>query len=157
MTRISKTYFDLQSLFLDELDLCELTKTKSTNESKFFITIGKDIFLTKNLDRKFSYPEDFGLSRWREEKEEPKVIIQLTPIEKFCKQLMWHLSEMEKTTGSCAIKDWVELKEEISKEAKITPPKDEDVLVELEKHKFEAEFSFEKLFFVTEAVKRFKK
>lgn len=157
MTRIAKTYFDLQSLFLDELELGELAKTKSTNESKFFITIGKDIFLTKQLSRKFSYPEDFGLSRWREEKEEPKIIIQLTPIEKFSKQLMWHLSEMEKTTGSCAIRDWNELKEAVSKEAKVTPPKDEDVLAELERHKFEAEFSFEKLFFVTEAVKRFKK
>lgn len=157
MTRISKTYFDLQSLFLDELELGEIAKTKSTNESKFFITIGKDIFLTKNLERKFSYPEDFGLSRWREEKEEPKVIVQLSPVEKFCKQLIWDLREQEKITGTYAVSDWGELKDKVSKEVKITPPKDEDVLIELERHKFEAEFSFERLFFITEAVKRFKK
>ncbi|HPM85976.1 MAG TPA: helicase-related protein, partial [archaeon] len=154
MMRISKSFFDIQSLFLDELDLSEIVKNKSTNESKFFITIGKDIFLTKQLSRKFSYPEDFGLSRWREEKEEPKVIIQLTPIEKFSKQLMWHLSELEKQTGSYAIKDWEELKKKVCEEAKIAPPQDNYILAELEKHKFEAEFSFEKLFFVTEAIKR---
>ncbi|MDD4468133.1 MAG: DEAD/DEAH box helicase family protein, partial [Candidatus ainarchaeum sp.] len=44
MMRISKSFFDIQSLFLDELDLSEIVKNKSTNESKFFITIGKDIF-----------------------------------------------------------------------------------------------------------------
>lgn len=154
MMRISKSFFDIQSLFLDELDLSEIVKNKSTNESKFFITIGKDIFLTKQLSRKFSYPEDFGLSRWREEKEEPKIVIQLTPVEKFAKQLMWHLSELEKQTGSYAIKDWEELKKKVCEEAKIAPPQDNYILAELEKHKFEAEFSFEKLFFVTEAIKR---
>lgn len=154
MMRISKSFFDIQSLFLDELDLSEIVKNKSTNESKFFITIGKDIFLTKQLSRKFSYPEDFGLSRWREEKEEPKIVIQLTPVEKFAKQLMWHLSELEKQTGSYAIKDWEELKKKVCEEAKIAPPQDNYILAELEKHKFEAEFSFEKLFFVTEAIKK---
>ncbi|MFA5361309.1 MAG: DEAD/DEAH box helicase family protein, partial [archaeon] len=124
MMRISKSFFDIQSLFLDELDLSEIVKNKSTNESKFFITIGKDIFLTKQLSRKFSYPEDFGLSRWREEKEEPKIVIQLTPVEKFAKQLMWHLSELEKQTGSYAIKDWEELKKKVCEEAKIAPPQD---------------------------------
>lgn len=154
MMRISKSFFDIQSLFLDELDLSEIVKNKSTNESKFFITIGKDIFLTKQLSRKFSYPEDFGLSRWREEKEEPKIVIQLTSVEKFAKQLMWHLSELEKQTGSYAIKDWEELKKKVCEEAKIAPPQDNYILAELEKHKFEAEFSFEKLFFVTEAIKK---
>lgn len=154
MVRISKSFFDVQSLFLDELDLSEIVKTKSTKESKFFITIGKDIFLTKQLSRKFSYPEDFGLSRWREEKEEPKIVVQLTPVEKFAKQLMWHLDELEKKTGSYVIEDWEELKRIVSEEAKIVPPQDNYILAELEKHKFEAEFSFEKLFFVTEAIKK---
>lgn len=152
MNRIAKTYFDLQSLFLDELELSELAKGVSSNEKKFFLTIGKDIFLTKQVARKFSYPEDFGLSRWREEKETPAPVITLTPTEKFCKRLM-HLMGTEEG-NVCAITDWAALKKTICDEMCICAQTDEEVLKELERHKFEKEFSFEKLFFVTEAIKR---
>jgi superfamily II DNA or RNA helicase len=153
MNRVSKAYFDLQSLFLDELDLSELAKGTSTSEKKFFLTIGKDIFLTKQLARKFSYPEDFGLSRWREEKEAPVVVITLTPTEKFCKKLMHSMG----AEGNCAISDWSALKQNVCNELKIAVPDDATILKELERHKFEKEFSFEKLFFVVEAIKRSKK
>jgi len=152
MNRIAKTFFDLQSLFLDELDLSDLAKNVTSDEKKFFLTIGRDIFLTKQLARKFSYPEDFGLSRWREEKEEPKIIIKFTPNEAFCKRLMFLMSNGKDEV--CAISDWGVLKKSICEELKIAEPKDEIVLKELERHKFEKEFSFEKLFFVTEAIKR---
>ncbi len=152
MNRIAKTFFDLQSLFLDELDLADLSKNVTSEEKKFFLTIGKDIFLTKQLARKFSYPEDFGLSRWREEKEPPKVIIKLTPNETFCKRLMFLMGTNEGEI--CAISDWEVLKKTICEDIKIAEPKDEEILKELERHKFEKEFSFEKLFFVTEAIKR---
>ncbi len=159
MSRIAKALFDLQSLFLDELDLSELAKTKSTKESKFFLTIGKDIFLTKQLARKFSYPEDFGLSRWREEKEKPVPIIILTPTEKYCKRLMFLMDEKEKEGGEYVdlLKDWAKLKQTICTELEIDLQTDFDILKELERHKKENEFSFEKLFFVTEAIKRKKK
>jgi superfamily II DNA or RNA helicase len=159
MNRIAKALFDLQSLFLDELDLSELAKTKSTKESKFFLTIGKDIFLTKQLARKFSYPEDFGLSRWREEKEKPVPIIVLSPVEKYCKRLMFLMSEKEKEGGDYVdlLENWPKLKESICKELEIDLQTDTDILKELERHKKESEFSFEKLFFVTEAIKRQKK
>ncbi|MFA5930846.1 MAG: DEAD/DEAH box helicase family protein [archaeon] len=156
MNRIAKSFFDLQSLFLDELEISELAKNTSSSEKKFFLTIGKDIFLTKQLARKFSYPEDFGLSRWREEKEEPVVVITLTPIEKFAKKLLHLMAKEEEEKGSYIelIADWAKLKENISTELKISPPKDEEVLKELERHKRETEFSFEKLFFVSEVIKR---
>jgi hypothetical protein len=159
MNRIAKSFFDLQSLFLDELDVSDLAKNVSSNEKKFFLTIGKDIFLTKQLPRKFSYPEDFGLSRWREEKEAPAVVITLTPIEKFAKRLMYLMGEKEKEEGNyfALLADWSKLKESICSELKIAIQKDEDVLKELERHKCEKEFSFEKLFFVTEAIKRQRK
>jgi len=155
MNRIAKTYFDLQSLFLDELELSDLAKGVSSNEKKFFLTIGKDIFLTKQVARKFSYPEDFGLSRWREEKEVVAPIITLTPTEKFCKRIMHLMGTKEGDV--CAITDWNALKKTVCDELKICVQTDEDVLKELERHKFEKEFSFEKLFFVTEAIKRKKK
>ncbi|MEI7961143.1 MAG: DEAD/DEAH box helicase family protein [archaeon] len=156
MTRIAKTFFDLQSLFLDELELSELAKNTASKEQKFFLTIGKDIFLTKVLARKFSYPEDFGLSRWREEKELPKVVIHLSPIEKFCKRLMFLMSNTE-GNSVCAIDDWQILKQSICSDIHCTLLNDDNILKELEKHKFEKEFSFEKLFFVSEAIKRQKK
>lgn len=155
MNRIAKTYFDLQSLFLDELELSDLAKGVSSNEKKFFLTIGKDIFLTKQVARKFSYPEDFGLSRWREEKEVVAPVITLTPTEKFCKRIMHLMGTKEGDV--CAITDWNALKKTVCEELKISLQTDEDVLKELERHKFEQEFSFEKLFFVTEAIKRKKK
>ncbi|VVB75084.1 Type III restriction enzyme, res subunit [uncultured archaeon] len=155
MNRIAKIYFDLQSLFLDELELSDLAKGVSSNEKKFFLTIGKDIFLTKQVARKFSYPEDFGLSRWREEKEVVAPIIVLTPTEKFCKRIMHLMGTKEGDV--CAITDWNALKKTVCEELKICLQTDEDVLKELERHKFEKEFSFEKLFFVTEAIKRKKK
>jgi superfamily II DNA or RNA helicase len=156
MNRIAKTHFDLQSLFLDELEMNELSKCVASNEKKFFLTIGKDIFLTKQIVRKFSYPEDFGLSRWREEKEAPIVVITLTPVEKFAKRLMHLMVEEEKEKGHYVgiLVNWQGLKERVSKELEITPPTDMEILKELEKHKCENEFSFEKLFFVTEAIKR---
>ena len=159
MNRISKAYFDLQSLFLDELDLSDLAKNNSSSEKKFFLTIGKDIFLTKQLARKFSYPEDFGLSRWREEKEKPVVVITLTPIEKFAKRLMHVLTKREEEQGSYIdlLADWPALKKQIADEISAPLPDDIAVLKELEKHKREQEFSFEKLFFVSEAIKRQKK
>ncbi|MCX6803189.1 MAG: helicase-related protein, partial [Candidatus Diapherotrites archaeon] len=196
MNKISKTFFDLQSLFLDELDLADLSKSVTDTEKKFFLTIGKDIFLTKHLARKFSYPEDFGLSRWQEEKEPEVIVIQLSPIEKFAKRLMFLMSrgkdEREEDTSKdnskdnskennnttagnkksstikeiapvneepsvCAIDDWDLLKKNICMDLKIKEPENEEVLKELERHKFEKEFSFEKLFFVTEAIKREKK
>jgi superfamily II DNA or RNA helicase len=159
MNRIAKAHFDLQSLFLDELEMSDIAKCVSSQEKKFFFTIGKDIFLTKQIARKFSYPEDFGLSRWREEKEEPVVVITLSPIEKFAKLLMHTMSEEEKTSGSYVslLSNWPALKEKVAKELKISVPNDTDILKELEKHKCENEFSFEKLFFVTEAIKRQKR
>lgn len=159
MNRIAKTYFDLQSLFLDELDLSELAKCVSSTEKKYFLTIGKDIFLTKQIARKFSYPEDFGLSRWREEKEVPVVVVTLSPVEKFAKRLMHLMGEEEKEKGDylTLISNWTTLKERVCKELKISAPTDEEIIIELEKHKCEREFSFEKLFFVSEVIKRQKK
>jgi len=156
MNRIAKAYFDLQSLFLDELELSDLAKSVSSSEKKFFLTLGKDIFLTKQLARKFSYPEDFGLSRWREEKEAPVVVITLTPTEKFAKRLMFLMGKEEEATGSYSglLSNWVKLKRGICAELKIPLQEDTGILKELERHKFESEFSFEKLFFVTEAIKR---
>ena len=156
MCRIAKAFFDLQSSFLDEFDLSEISKTKSTKESKFFLTIGKDIFLTKQLTRIYSYPEDFGLSRWREEKEIPVPIIILSPIEKFAKKLMFLMDEQEKEKGEYAslLKNWRGLKEQICKELKIPLQSDEAILKELEKQKLEKGISFEKIFFVTEAIKK---
>ena len=115
MNRIAKTFFDLQSLFLDELELSDLAKSVSSSEKKFFLTIGKDIFLTKQLARKFSYPEDFGLSRWREEKEAPVVVITLTPLEKFCKRLMFQMGTED---GTYVVTNWVTLKQKLCDELK---------------------------------------
>ncbi len=55
MNRIAKTYFDLHSLLLDELELSDLAKGVSSNEKKFFLTIGKNIFLTKQVAREVFY------------------------------------------------------------------------------------------------------
>ncbi|MFA5125986.1 MAG: DEAD/DEAH box helicase family protein [archaeon] len=158
MNRVAKSFFDLQSLFLDELDLSDLAKSITSDEKKFFLIIGKDIFLTKQLARKFSYPEDFGLSRWREEKEAPVVVITLSPVEKFCKRLMFLMNEQEQGKGNYSglLHNWGILKESICSELKIPIQKDEEILKELERHKFEKEFSFEKLFFVSETVKAFR-
>jgi superfamily II DNA or RNA helicase len=151
MSHISKSFFDLQSFFLDELDLSELAKNVSEKEKKFFITIGRDIFLTKHFSRPFSYPEDFGLSRWQEIKEEEKPVkIELSPPEKFCKKLMHDISNEDGSVN--AITDWNSLKQRICSELHIHLLEDKLILAELEKHKFEREFSFEKLFFVTEAI-----
>jgi hypothetical protein len=69
------------------------------------------------------------------------------------------MGEKEKEEGNyfALLADWSKLKESICSELKIAIQKDEDVLKELERHKCEKEFSFEKLFFVTEAIKRQRK
>jgi hypothetical protein len=84
------------------------------------------------------------------------VIITLTPIEKFAKKLMHLMIEKEKESGEyfSLLTDWAKLKIDICSDLKIDPQKDEEILKELEKHKCETEFSFEKLFFVSESIKR---
>jgi len=151
MSKISKSFFDLQGFFLDELDLSELAKNAPSKEKKFFLTMGRDLFLTKHFPRPFSYPEDFGLSRWQEIAEEPKPVrIELSPVEKFCKKIMHDISNEDGSVKQ--ITDWKSTKESICTELKIKELEDDKILQELEKHKFEKEFSFEKLFFVTEAI-----
>ncbi|MEK6959395.1 MAG: DEAD/DEAH box helicase family protein [archaeon] len=159
MNRIAKIFFDLQSMFLDELEMQEMAKNALTKDVKFTLTIGRDIFLTKHIARKYSFPEDFGLSRWREEKEVPAPTIELKGIEKFAKRLMHMLNEEKKVREDYydILGDWEGLKAKICSDLKISIQTDDHILKELEKHKHEDEFSFEDLFFVTETIKRKKK
>ena len=151
MSSVSKYYFSLQSSFLDELDVSLLAKTTKNSEDKITLTLGKDIFLSKHTDKIYAYPEDFGLSRWQEITEEVQKPIVLTPQKKFVIELLNSVNKGE--DYSKLKKDWKQVKDEICTKIKIPPQKDIKIIEELEKQKKLNKFSFEKLFFVIEAIK----
>ncbi len=146
MFRLSQTFFKLQSLFLDQLNLVEITKNLSS-ESKFTLTIGQDIFLSKAQKRLFAFPEDFGFSRWKTPPKEelPKV---LSKKELFLDELM--LQPIDRTLSEKELND---LKQRIADKLKTPIFSNEEILEELEKHKFENRYSFEKIFFLTASIK----
>jgi superfamily II DNA or RNA helicase len=152
MSTIAKYYFSLQSSFLDELDVSLLAKTPKNSEDKVTLTLGKDIFLSKHVEKIYAYPEDFGLSRWQEVKEEKKKVIPPTPIELFVKELLsntTNYSDYAKITSN-----WSKIKKELFIKLKIKPITNEIILEELENQKKSNEFSFERIFFIIEAIKR---
>ena len=142
----------MQSSFLDELDVSLLAKTPKNSEDKVTLTLGKDIFLSKHVEKIYAYPEDFGLSRWQEVKEEKKKVIPPTPIELFVKELLsntTNYSDYAKITSN-----WSKIKKELFIKLKIKPITNEIILEELENQKKSNEFSFERIFFIIEAIKR---
>jgi superfamily II DNA or RNA helicase len=154
MSTIAKYYFSLQSSFLDELDVSLLAKTPKNSEDKITLTLGKDIFLSKQMNKMYAYPEDFGFSRWQEIKEEKKKIIVLTPAQLFVKKL---LSEIESNEDYTKIStNWNNVKKKICSDLSIKKITIEEILKELENQKKSNEFSFEKIFFTVESIKRIK-
>ena len=152
MSAISKYFFSLQSGFLDELDISSLAQVSKNNEEKITLTIGKDIFLSKHVAKTYAYPEDLGLSRWQATPEQKEKTTPLTEIELFVKELLSSFSnekEYKKIT-----KEWIKIKKEIGEKQKIPVQKDTQIFEELEKQKRSNEFSFEKIFFVIEAIKK---
>jgi superfamily II DNA or RNA helicase len=67
LNKIAGTFFKLQSNYLDQLEL--ITISKNFESEGAVITFGKDIFVMAQNKRAYSYPEDFGLSRWKIEEE----------------------------------------------------------------------------------------
>jgi len=155
MSAISKYFFSLQSTFLDEIDLTLLAKTPKHSDEKITLTLGKDIFLSKHVDKIYAYPEDFGLSRWQEIKEEKEKIIPPTPVEIFVRELL-SSSNTNQDYAKIA-SNWKTIKTNICKEKNIPFQEDKNILNELENQKKSSEFSFETIFFVTEAIKRYQK
>ena len=152
MNTIAKYYFSLGSNFLDELDISLLAKTPKNSEDKIVLTLGKDIFLSKQPPKLYAYPEDFGLSRWQEIKEEKKKIIVLTPTQLFVRNLLGNIEtdkDYEKINNN-----WLKIKEKICKDLSLKDVKENEILTELEHQKKSNDFSFEKIFFVSEAIKR---
>ena len=152
MSIIAKTFFSLQSIFLDELDIVLLAKILKNSDEKLFLTIGKDIFLSKYTPKIYAYPEDFGFSRWQEIKEEVQKPIIFTPIELFVKDLLNSIKtdeDYEKIS-----KNWKKTKKEICERLKIEVQTDSKILKELEHQKKGSQFSFETIFFVSEAIKK---
>jgi hypothetical protein len=150
MFSLSKTYFSLQSIFLDELNITEVARLD--HDERFVLTIGKDLFVASAEIKSFAFPEDFGYRRWQEVPPEPvEVIVELTPTEKFVNELM---KELEEKTE---ILNWKETKENICRIIKVANVDDKSILQELEKHKFKKVFSFEKIFFAIAAIERAQK
>ena len=152
MSSISKNFFSLQSIFLDEIDLTSLAKTPQHSDEKITLTIGKDIFLSKHVDKLYAYPEDFGLSRWQEIIEEKEKVVPPKPIELFVKDLLNSIKD-DKDYEKIS-KNWLEIKKKICEAQKIQIQEDLAIFKELENQKGSNKFSFETIFFVTEAIKR---
>jgi superfamily II DNA or RNA helicase len=152
MQLIAKTFFSLHSNFLDELDISLLAQTSKSSEDKITLTLGKDIFLSKHVNKLYAYPEDFGFSRWQEIKEKKIEIIPPTPIELFIHDLLnsVHTDKDYAKIGS----GWKTIKKNICTKLKIPLQKDKEVFIELEKQKRSNDFSFEKIIFVSEAIKK---
>ena len=136
---------------MDELDIVLLAKTNKNSEDKLTLTIGKDIFLSKCVTKLYAYPEDFGLSRWQEVKEEAEKPIIFTPIEKFVKELLDSMKTPEDYTKISS--NWKAVKKEICTKLKLSIQDDHKILKELEHPKKGNDFSFETIFFVSEAIK----
>lgn len=150
MFMLAQTYFSLQSIFLDELDLTDIARLD--HDEKFSLTIGKDLFVASAEIKAFAYPEDFGFSRWQEVEERPKMIqIELSPAQKLTNALFKRMEE------NMVIPDWILLKKELSDKENIRPVADELILHELEAHKFKRDVSLEKIFYATEAIKKAQK
>lgn len=143
LNKISKTFFELQSNYLDQLDLIDLAKNMDHDE-KVVLTLGKDIFIMSSSKKIFAYPEDLGLSRWKiEEKQE----IQVNPEEEFLKMLLEKENELNKENFNQQVK-------EISKMTNSKEYSNQEILHLLEKSKHNKNFSLVKIFVVTELIKK---
>ncbi len=155
MSAISKYFFSLQSGFLDEIDLSLLAKITKNSDEKITLTIGKDIFLSKHVDKIYAYPEDFGLSRWQEIAEEKIKPIILSPVELFVRELLISIKPSE--AYEKITKDWENIKNNVCEKINIPLQKDIDIINELEKQKRSNQFSFESIFFALEAIQKVRK
>jgi superfamily II DNA or RNA helicase len=154
MNKFAKCFFNLQSIFLDEFDFSTFSKISQNDGEKIILTIGKDIFLSKRVNKIYSYPEDFGLSRWKEEEIKPVKKIILSPVELFVEELVKHMSE-EKDYSKLS-KNWDLIKKDICLNLNIPLQDNSIILNEIEKQKHNSKFSFEEIFFISEALKLIK-
>lgn len=145
LNKISHTFFKVQSDYLDQLELINLAKRFDESQS-ITITFGKDIFIMSHNKRVFSYPEDFGLSRWKII-EEKKQEIELTPIEKICEELLKiNTSELEKNYSNIINK--------LSTKHKAKNITKEQILNQLEQFKFDKKHSLINVITIIDLVKR---
>ncbi|MDD4251124.1 MAG: DEAD/DEAH box helicase family protein [Candidatus ainarchaeum sp.] len=152
LQKIAKTFFDLQSNYLDQLDLIKLTKSFEEDE-KIIVTFGKDIFIMSNSKKVFAYPEDMGLSRWKMDEEEK--IEEKIPQEEFVKELL----DIEKLLGEKNIltkQNFEILITEISTRTNSKKYSKKEIIELLENAKHNRNFSLVKIFFVIELIKKIK-
>ncbi len=147
LNKIAHTFFKVQSDYLDQLELINLAKRFEESES-ITITFGRDIFIMSHSKRIYAYPEDFGLSRWKFNEPKKEEII-LTPIEQFCEELL-------KIEPSDIINNYKKLSEDIASKVKLKNPKAEEILLQLEKFKFDKKHSLIKVITVIDIIKKFK-
>jgi superfamily II DNA or RNA helicase len=143
MYALSKAFFSLQSIFLDQLEIDRVAK--SEEGEKFVLTIGKDLFVASAEIKSFAYPEEFGFSRWKTppKKEEVKIIPK---IEQFCLELVKQFPE------KVLIKKELDaIKFEIKTDFGFTFT-NEEIAKELEDGKATGKYSFSKAFFIIETL-----
>ncbi len=148
MFALSKSFFTLQSIFLDQLEL-EVIAKLADNE-RFVLTIGKDLFVASAEIKSYAYPEEFGYSRWQEPPKRKEIPL-VPPVEQFCKEFLKEHSEevLPKEKAEILIK-------KINSETK-TNFTIEEIKKELEKGKFVGKYSLSKCFFAIETLEKMKK
>jgi len=143
LRKMSKIFFELQSNYLDQLELINLAK-KTDDDEKIFLTLGRDIFIMSNSKKTYAYPEDMGLSRWKiEEKKE----IVLIPEEEFVRLFLEKETELNET-------NFWEVVRELSKKTNSKEYTKQEIISLLEKAKHNKRFSLVKIFFAIELTKR---
>ncbi len=146
LNKIAGIFFKIQSDYLDQLDL--ITISKNFDSDGATITFGKDIFILTQTKRAFSYPEDFGLSRWKihEEKKEAE-----TPKEElFLKELIEKEEEITK-------ENFEKIKNNLLEKYKISKLKmnDKEIIHSLNKIKSNKHFSLLKIILLVEKIKNY--
>lgn len=145
MYTLSKTFFSLQSIFLDQLEL--ETIAKLSGNDRFVLTIGKDLFVASAEIKSYAYPEEFGYSRWQDapkRKEAPIVPL----IEQFCQEFLKEHPEEVLPKEKAQ-----ELIKKINEQTKTNFSK-EEIKKELEKGKFVGKYSLSKAFFALGTIEK---
>ncbi|MFA5763717.1 MAG: DEAD/DEAH box helicase family protein [archaeon] len=143
MFELSKSFFALQSIFLDQLELERVAKNEEGE--KFVLTIGKDLFVASAEIKSFAYPEEFGFSRWKTPPKQEE-IVEIPKIEQFCLKLVEYFPEKVLTS-----KELEAIKHEIKTDLGFTFT-NKEILEELETQKAHGKYSFSKTFFIVETL-----
>ncbi|HNV00800.1 MAG TPA: DEAD/DEAH box helicase family protein [archaeon] len=145
MYALSKIFFSLQSIFLDQLELEVIAKL--ADDERFVLTIGKDLFVASAEIKSYAYPEEFGYSRWQDAPKRKEVPI-VPAIEQFCVAFLKEHPEEVLPKEKAQ-----ELIKKINQETKTNFSKDE-IKKEIEKGKFSGKYSLSKAFFAIETIEK---